>query len=177
MCKPEMRDEKVFVFERRASRLPPSASRFPRPRWASAFPSAFRLRLPHVCLPPAPVSAPAASAIKPRPRQHKSRKALSVSGKRLSLSHQLSRCGGTQNLDAPAGRRPRPFGPAVAPTTPKPRARRVLAPCSASPARGAARACLRGEVGVVVIGPLAPKWLKQKPHGRALSVAWREIPR
>jgi hypothetical protein len=42
------------------------------------------------------------------------------------------------------------------------------------PARGAARACLRGEVGVVVIGLLAPKWLKQKPHGRELSVTWRE---
>jgi hypothetical protein len=54
--------------------------------------------------------------------------------------------------DAPAGRRPRRYAPAGAPTTPKPRARPVLAPCSASPARGLARGRLRGEVGVVVIG-------------------------
>lgn len=63
-------------------------------------------------------------------------------------------------LDAPAGRRPRRVAPAGAPTTPKPVARPVLAPCSASPARGACARGLRGQVGVVVIGLLAPMWVQ-----------------
>jgi hypothetical protein len=102
--KPELRDEEGFApalnASRRvprvaprvshlASRLPPPASRIPRPHSPSALGIRFPLRLPRLSRPPAPVSAPAASAITLRSGSTKSRKALSVSGKRLSLSHQL----------------------------------------------------------------------------------------
>jgi hypothetical protein len=74
---------------------------------------------------------------------------------------------------APAGRRPRRYAPAGAPTTPKPRARRRARSCSASPARELARGRLRGEVGVVVIVP-STELFKQPSHGRELTVVERQ---
>jgi transposase len=95
---------------------------------------------------------------------HKSRKATPVSGNRLS------------SLAAPAPERDERRSPVAcslryraavrAPTTPKPVARRRARTCSASPARELARGRLRGQVGVVVTGPLHRDRFKQEPHGQ-----------
>ena len=114
-------------------------------------------------------SKPMMSAIKPSrtsscipaPRQSRGYSRLERSP--LGIAPADGRRAVNPDLDAPAGRRPRRFAPAGAPTTPKPVARRRARTCSASPARELARGRLRGQVGVVVIDPSAALRMSHPP--------------